>query len=65
MTDTPTHTPQQELNDAVFYALRKGCFFPVPMPKPGSPTQDYVQWGAMRHLHDAIANFARAEGLEP
>lgn len=50
-------TPQQQLNDAIFYALREGCFFPVPEPKPGASTRDLIQWGAMRNLHTAIRRF--------
>jgi hypothetical protein len=37
------------------YALRCGCFFPVPMPTPKDSVQAWVRWGAMRHLHDVIA----------
>lgn len=50
---------QRELNDAVMYALKEGCFFPVSEPKAGATTQELIQWGAMRHLHDAIARFNR------
>lgn len=50
-------TPQERLNQAVFYALKEGCFFPVPHPPPGCTTQDLIQWGAMRNLHDAIRAF--------
>ena len=52
---------QAELVDAVFYALRCGCFFPVPEPKPGASVEDLTRWGAMRHLHDAIAAYAAIE----
>jgi hypothetical protein len=52
---------QDWLNQAVRYALREGCFFPVPTPDPKTATcRDMVQWGAMRNLHDAIAAFAEA-----
>jgi hypothetical protein len=55
-------SPQEKLNHAVFYALREGCFFPVPFPNPRTcATQDLVQWGAMRYLHDAISEFAKAQ----
>ena len=50
---------QQKLNDAVLYALHEGCFFPVPDPKPGATVRDLIQWGAMRNLHTAIAEFCR------
>lgn len=52
---------QQKLNDAVMYALREGCFFPVPEPQRGATTKELIQWGAMRNLHDAIAEFNRAD----
>lgn len=54
----------QKLIDAVFYALREGCFFPVPEPQQGATVQDLVQWGAMRHLHDAIAEYSREKDRE-
>jgi hypothetical protein len=56
---------QRELNAAVLYALKSGCFFPVPEPKPPYRVPNLIQWGAMRHLHTAIANFYRAEGRKP
>ena len=46
---------QEWLNKAVLYALREGCFFPVPEPKPDAGIRAWIQWGAMRNLHDAIA----------
>lgn len=52
-------TTQEKLNAAVLYALREGCFFPVPEPKPSAPTQEWIQWGAMRNLHTAIADHFR------
>jgi hypothetical protein len=48
---------QQRLNDAVLYALKEGCFFPVPEPRRGASVRELIQWGAMRNLHDAIADF--------
>lgn len=48
---------QERLNTAVLYALRVGCFFPVPEPKPDATTSELIQWGAMRNLHDAMAKF--------
>lgn len=50
-------TPQDTLNHAVWYAVREGCFFPVPRPSPDAPVHDWVQWGAMQYLHTAIAEF--------
>lgn len=52
---------QAELNNAIMYALRSGCFFPVPMPTPPYRIEDLVKWGAMRNLHGAIAAFFRKE----
>jgi hypothetical protein len=48
---------EEELNAAIMYALRSGCFFPVPEPKPGATTEELIKWGAMRNLHDAIRWF--------
>ena len=50
---------QTTLNAAVLYALKVGCFFPVPEPTPPCNTDDLVKWGAMRNLHTAIAAFFR------
>ena len=50
---------ERAIVDAVLYAMRSGCFFPVPEPKPPYTTQKLVRWGAMRHLHDVIATFYR------
>lgn len=45
-----------DVTDAVLYAVKEGCFFPVPEPNPKTATaRDWVQWGAMRNLHNAIA----------
>lgn len=52
---------QTKLNRAVMYALKEGCFFPVPEPPKGATTRELIQWGAMRNLHDAIAEFNRAD----
>lgn len=49
---------QEQLNHAVFYALRVGCFFPVPEPRRGAAVRELIQWGAMRNLHTAIADFS-------
>lgn len=51
---------QSQVIDAVLYALKSGCFFPVPEPQPGATVQDLVQWGAMRNLHTSIAELGRA-----
>lgn len=48
---------QADLNTAVLYALKSGCFFPVPEPKPGATVEELIRWGALRNLHRAIANF--------
>lgn len=53
---------EQQVIDAVLYALREGCFFPVPEPKPTAPISKWIQWGAMRHLHDAIADLTKGRG---
>lgn len=50
-----THDEQEQLNQAVLYALKSGCFFPVPQPKPGASVRALIKWGAMRNLHSAIA----------
>jgi hypothetical protein len=56
---------QEKLNDAVLYALQMGCFFPVPFPKRGRKghysTKALIKWGAMRNLHDAMAEFYRED----
>lgn len=45
--------------DAVLYAMRVGCFFPVPAPKPPYRIPDLIQWGAMRNLHTKVAELTR------
>ena len=59
----PDAPPQKEREkavvDAVLYAMRSGCFFPVPKPKPPYHLKDLIQWGAMRHLHDTVAELTR------
>jgi hypothetical protein len=47
--------------DAVLYAMRVGCFHPVPQPRAGATVQELIQWGAMRNLHDAVAAYCRQE----
>lgn len=51
---------QAAVISAVLYAVNEGCFFPVPEPGTGASTQDWVKWGALRHLHEAIAQLGRA-----
>jgi hypothetical protein len=48
---------QERLNRAVLYALRSGCFFPVPEPSGESELSDWIRWGAMRNLHNAMREF--------
>lgn len=49
-------TPEEaKVIDAVLYAMREGCFFPVPEPSTQASVREWVQWGAMRNLHDAVA----------
>jgi hypothetical protein len=54
-------TTQEFLNRAVLYALRAGCFFPVPEPATGATVQELTRWGAMRNLHEAIADHFRTK----
>ena len=39
---------------AVLYAMRCGCLFPVPEPDPKADPQAWIQWVALRNLHDAV-----------
>lgn len=55
----PAPYHQERLAFAVWYAVTSGCFFPVPEPALDAPVDEWVQWGAMRHLHDAIAEAFR------
>lgn len=50
---------KERIVDAVLYALRCGCLFPVPAPKPRASTQELIRWGAMRNLHAAVADTTR------
>mgnify|MGYP003395289056 CR=1 FL=1 len=59
MTDQQEH----KIVEAVFYALRSGCFFPVREPTKSATTQDLIKWGALRHLHDVIAEIARRKEI--
>lgn len=51
---------QQKIVDAVLYAMRCGCFFPVPNPTAPYSVEQLVKWGAMRNLHTAVAEYGRA-----
>lgn len=58
---------QEALEQAILYALKCGCLFEhTRRPQAPSRMTDMVKWGAMRHLHDAIAaHFRLAEhGIE-
>jgi hypothetical protein len=57
MTNAQAHA----IAEATLYALRCGCFFPVPDPKPPVTTEHLIQWGAMRHLHTVIAENLRVQ----
>ena len=48
---------------AVLYAMRNGCFFPVCEPRPKASANAWIRWGAMRNLHDAVAELTRANPL--
>lgn len=50
---------ERAIVEAVLYAINEGCFFPVPEPKRGADVRAWIQWGAMRNLHDAIAYYSR------
>jgi hypothetical protein len=57
MSETPRElTP---IEQAVVYAMRCGCFFPVPQPPRGSTVEAWIQWGAMRNLHTKVAETLR------
>ncbi len=58
----PPLSTQDELNNAILYALREGCFFPVPEPSTDADVRAWVQWGAMRNLHTAIARHFGSSG---
>ena len=57
-------TPEQEVVDAVLYAMRCGCFFPVPEPPRGADVDTWIKWGAMRHLHDVVAKLPPAPAAQ-
>ena len=57
-----TEQTQHDLNQAILYALKSGCFFPVSDPKPGATVDELIRWGAMRNLHTKIADHFRKSG---
>jgi hypothetical protein len=55
-------TPEEaEVIEAVLYAMKEGCFFPLRKPKPGAGIRRWVKWGAIQNLHNAVANYTRRE----
>jgi hypothetical protein len=48
---------------AVLYALQQGCFFPVRPLKAGDSVQMCRQWGALRHLHTAVAALPKPDPM--
>ena len=57
----PEPSKEAAIVQAVLYAMRHGCFFPVPEPKPPYRIPDLIRWGAMRALHTAVAEYTRTE----
>ena len=55
-----TDDQAQAIAAAVLYAMQQGCFFPVPEPRPPYSIERLRQWGALRHLHDVVAEATRA-----
>jgi hypothetical protein len=49
----------ERLYEAVAYAMRSGCFHPVPEPPAGADMETLIKWGAMRNLHSAFAAVQR------
>jgi len=60
-----SQTPQQDVIDAVLYAMKYGCFHPVPQPTSPYTVRKMIKWGAMRNLHEAVAKLTKAEGGAP
>lgn len=50
-----------DLGASALYAMRCGCFHPVPEPPAGASVETLTQWGAMRNLHDKVAALSRPE----
>ncbi len=61
MPETPAERPLTEVERAVLYALRVGCFFPVPFPRPPYSVQKLTRWGAMMNMHNKIARYLPKE----
>ena len=54
-----TEEGEQAIVNAVLYAMREGCFFPLYKPKPGADVQQWIKWGAMQNLHNTVAEYSR------
>jgi hypothetical protein len=54
-----TEQAKQDIVDAVLYAMKQGCFFPVKNPRPPYSVKRLIKWGAMRNLHRAVAEACR------
>ena len=61
MSETRLSTQERAIVSAVLYAMREGCFFPVPEPKAPYTVATLIRWGAMRNLHHAVAAYTRDE----
>ena len=53
---------EQAIVRAVLYAMRSGCLMSVPPPKPPYRRRDLIRWGAMRNLHQQVADYTKARG---
>jgi len=47
MTADARQQKEHEIVEAVLYAMRHGCFFPVPEPTPPYRVPDLIRWGAL------------------
>ncbi len=56
-----TDHAKDDIVDAVLYAMKEGCFFPVKKPRPFSSVKQLIRWGALRNLHRAVAEATRDE----
>jgi len=59
MTADARQQKEHEIVEAVLYAMRHGCFFPVPEPTPPYRVPDLIRWGALRNLHTKVAELVR------
>ena len=50
-------TKLSDLEQAILYAMRSGCFHPVRFPKRPYRTRDLIRWGAMKNFHRAVAEY--------